>query len=209
MGKLRSGILGPVSGKVSGVVGATWKGTPYIRGYAVPSPSDTEAQQAQRSDFAVAVSAAKPFVGPVFNQYSDRFISKRSGFNKFVSDNIKKVDESDEIPLPTVTQGPLYQGAGLVGTYVSGTGTLNITWDSAKGVDGSDTDVAVSWMRNKATNEVAFAALETRVDAASSVTDSAFVGKDLEDIEAGLFFAKMSGALVIKISSSLVEVATD
>jgi hypothetical protein len=209
MGKLRSGILGPVSGKVSGVVGASWKGISYLRGYAVPSPSDTELQQAQRSDFAVAVSAAKPFIGPVFNQYSDRFISRRSGYNKFVSDNIKKVDESDEIPLPVVTQGPLYPGAGLNGTYVTGTGTLNITWDAALGVDGADTDVAISWMRNKATNEVAFAALETRVDAASSVTSSAFIGKDLADIEAGLFFAKMNGALVAKISNSLVCEATD
>jgi hypothetical protein len=209
MGKLRSGILGPVSGKVSGVVGASWKGISYLRGYAVPSPSDTELQQAQRSDFAVAVSAAKAFIGPVFNQYSDRFISRRSGYNKFVADNIKKVDESDEIPLPIVTNGPLYPGSELVATYVTGTGTLNMEWDASLGVDGADTDVAISWMRDKSTNAVAFATPVTRVDAASTVTSAAFAGLTLADVEGGLFFAKKSGALVVKISNSLVVAAVD
>ncbi|WP_316818979.1 DUF6266 family protein [Pedobacter nyackensis] len=31
MAKIRKGILGPVSGKIGPVVGATWKGIPYIR----------------------------------------------------------------------------------------------------------------------------------------------------------------------------------
>jgi hypothetical protein len=204
MGKLRSGILGPVSGKVSGVVGATWKGVPYLRGYAVPSPSNTDAQDAQRTDFKIAVRAAKPFVGPVFNQYSDRFISKRSGFNKFVSDNIKSVVGGLALPLPIVTQGPLYQGSELVGTYTTGTGQVVVEWNTEKGVDGADTDVAVSWMRNGAIDAVVFGALKTRVDGTCTIIDASFAGKDLEDLECGVFFAKMNDALVVKISSSLV-----
>ena len=31
MGKILSGVLGNVSGKIAGVVGASWKGTGYLR----------------------------------------------------------------------------------------------------------------------------------------------------------------------------------
>src|SRR5690349_3082317 len=31
MAKIRQGIFGPISGKIGPIVGATWKGIPYIR----------------------------------------------------------------------------------------------------------------------------------------------------------------------------------
>jgi hypothetical protein len=49
MARITSGILGPVSGKVGAVVGASWRGIDYIRG--LPEPSNkpaTSLQLAQR-----------------------------------------------------------------------------------------------------------------------------------------------------------------
>lgn len=54
MGRIKKGILGGFSGKVSYVVGASWKGVDYMRGLPAPSikPS-TDKQLAQRNKMAL------------------------------------------------------------------------------------------------------------------------------------------------------------
>jgi len=50
MGKIKNGILGPVSGKVGAVVGASWKGIDYLRGLPkLQSKPRTDLQRAQNS----------------------------------------------------------------------------------------------------------------------------------------------------------------
>ncbi|WP_316812699.1 DUF6266 family protein [Pedobacter heparinus] len=50
MAKYKQGILGPFSGKIGNVVGASWKGISYFRSLAEPSNKPaTEAQLAQRN----------------------------------------------------------------------------------------------------------------------------------------------------------------
>jgi hypothetical protein len=62
MGKLKKGILGPVTGKVGSVVGGTWKGESYIR--SLPSKSNkaaTKAQLEQRQKFKLATELCSKF----------------------------------------------------------------------------------------------------------------------------------------------------
>lgn len=62
MGKLSSGIFGPISGKVGGIVGATWKNIFYVR--AMPEKSKkpaTEAQIACRGKFKCLHDLLVPF----------------------------------------------------------------------------------------------------------------------------------------------------
>jgi hypothetical protein len=203
MAKLLSGILGPVRGKVAGVVGGSWKGKNYIRSYAKPTPTNTTAQSNQRTDFAVAVSAAKPFVTAVFNPYYDKFLSGLSGYNKFIKENIGDVVSHATLALPKVTSGPLYAGTFTSATFDTSTGTTVLVWTTEHGVDGADDDVVVGYARHKGTNEVAYAALAERVDAGIGVPNAAWAGESYEDIEGGLFMVKMNDTLVQKISTNL------
>jgi len=206
MGKLNSGILGPVSGKVAGVVGSRWKGQAYIRAYVVPGASNTTLQTDQRGRFSYVVEAGKPFVGRVFNPYYDKFLSKVSGFNRFVSNNIPKAPAYTPITNFQITDGPLYPGSALTASYVTATGIVSVTWNAGLGVDGANTDIAICSVRNTATNEVTFMTDGERVDAAGTIAIAAGLGDPFLDVS--LFFVKMSGTLVSKISRNLSVTAT-
>lgn len=204
MGKILSGVLGNVSGKIAGVVGASWKGTGYLRAYAKPGNPNTGPQQVQRTAMRIAVAAAKPFVAPVFNAYYDRFVKGMSGFNRFVKSNIKSITVGGLIELPIVTSGPLQVAQVTVATYNPTTGVVIITWDGSHGVDGLDTDPIISWARIPSTSIVQFAAgALTRNILGSALTIQA--GLTAADVEVGAFavqFKPNSPTIVAKISNS-------
>ncbi len=203
MGKILSGILGPISGRIGGVVGARWKSVPYLRSYVVPGASRTDLQSDQRDRFGYMVAAAKPFVGIVFNAFYDKFLSRESGFNRCIKTNIPTTPNMPPVALLMVTDGPLYPGSGFVSNYATTTGVCNIVWGTENGVDGSAGDVAIAWIRNKATNLVKFAGALVRGDGSTSITGLPTGGVNT-DYEGGVFFAKMKDTLVLKISRNLV-----
>jgi len=122
MAKLRAGILGQVSGKVSGVVGGTWKDKNYVREYVIPANPNTAGQQLQRGKFGRAVDFCKPLVGPVFNVYTDKFQAKMSGFNFFIKSNIAEFTDPPVYANVKVTEGKLFYARI---TSVSGDVALN------------------------------------------------------------------------------------
>lgn len=201
MAKLNSGIMGAVSGKVGGVVGARWKGQAYIRAHVVPGLSHTDLQVAQRARFAYVVAAGKYYVGRIFNPYYDKFLSKVSGFNRFISENIPKAPAYTEITNFTVTRGPLHPGSTPAATYDDGTGVVAFSCTTENGIDGSAADVKIAWARNRVNNITWFGADATRADIGISI--SCYAGLTATDFDVGCFFAKMNGSLVVKISTNL------
>jgi hypothetical protein len=206
MAKIPSGVLGPLSGKVSGVVGGSWRGVPYIRGYAKPGYSNTTAQELQRNKMAYIVAAGKPFVGRVFNPYYDKFLSKRSGFNQFISSNIQGAGVLADVTSVIVTDGPLYPGSGIAGRIPAGN-VFTITWGVETGVDGAISDVAIAWVRDPISNLVEFSANGTREGGTGGLTVTNATLAALDNVEIGVFFAKMNTAadVVIKISRNLTS----
>ncbi|MBR4008503.1 DUF6266 family protein [Fibrobacter sp.] len=95
MAKIKAGILSKVSGKVAGVVGATWKGQNYLRELVKPSNPNTALQQAQRGLMSAVVKCARNYSGDVFKPYLDKFLKNMSGYNWFVKENIKKFNGTD------------------------------------------------------------------------------------------------------------------
>lgn len=95
MAKIKAGILSKVSGKVAGVVGATWKGQNYLRELVKPSNPNTPLQQAQRGKMAAVVRCARSFSGDVFKPYLDKFLKNMSGYNWFCKENIAKFSGAD------------------------------------------------------------------------------------------------------------------
>jgi hypothetical protein len=201
MAKALSGIMGPVSGKIGGIVGSRWKAIPYFRAHVKPGASNTDLQVAQRARFAYVVQAGKYFVGRIFNPYYDKFLPNVSGFNRFCSNNIPKSPEYTPITAFQVTDGPLYPGSNLHVHYTTGSGVVVATWGAEVGVDGASDDVAIAWVRHRPTNIVDFSANALR--GTGTVTFAASTGNTPSDYDCGLFFVKMSGAIVAKISRNL------
>jgi hypothetical protein len=139
MGKLNVGILGPLSGKVAGVVGSQWKDKHVLRAYAIPSNPDTTPQQIQRTKFRVGVKFLKMLVGQVFKVYVDKFQKSMSGFNYAISQNIAYCLSPITYSSIRIVWGNLW---GIVPTLASyDAGTLSISWDKTLvGNNGSQTD---------------------------------------------------------------------
>lgn len=138
MGKILSGILSKVSGKVAGVVGASWKDVAYLRAYVKPANPNTAAQQVQRTKFSDCVDFAKPMVGQVFNAYTDRFQKSMSGFNFFIKRNIDIFDGTPDYTLIKVTEGPLSNVIVSAADYAGA--NIDVFWDFNYGNNGLATD---------------------------------------------------------------------
>lgn len=140
MGKILNGILGGVSGKVAGVVGARWKDKHYLRSYAVPANPQSDLQIVQRDLFKYCVAFAKVLVGPVFNAFTDRLISSMSGFNYFIKSNITLFTAVPTLSSVKITEGKLYMGTIDSAEYDTGANTVLVHFDDALGNNGALTD---------------------------------------------------------------------
>ena len=95
MARLDQGLLGGYSGKLGTTVGATWKGINVVRTYQpnVANPK-TQAQTDQRQLFRDVTQFASFFLGNLVKPFWDRQAKQMSGFNAFVSANVKSMKET-------------------------------------------------------------------------------------------------------------------
>lgn len=201
MARLRSGILGNVRGKVSGVVGGQWKDINYIREYVKPANPNTVSQQAQRGKMIDCVAFCKPLVGPVFNAYTDKFQKSMSGFNRFIKDNVAEFDDDVDYSALTITSGTLFSNPITAAGYNNGTGACVITWDEDLGNNGALTDKVFGIVYDTDTGLWAFATEEeTRDDEMMTVT--CLTGLTATNLEVWIWCARKNGAIVELISSA-------
>ena len=171
MAKLTGGILGTATGKVSGVVAATWKDKNYVRQYVIPGNPNTAAQQVQRALMAACVDFAKLLVGQVFNAYTDGFQRSMSGFNYFVHRNIHHFTPVIEWGSIKVCEGKLYKPP-LTGLVVD-SGTHVATWSflTALGNNGLDTDKIFAVLFDSTDGFIYFPAAEVTRDTGTITCD--------------------------------------
>jgi hypothetical protein len=199
MGVLTSGILGPVSGKVSGVVGARWKDRAYIRQYAKPANPNTALQQVQRTKFADCVAFAKPLVGPVFNAYTDYVEKSMSGFNRFVKSNIAVFDGSPDYSALKVTEGKLHFDSAASGA-TSGS-DIDFMFGTGLGNNGLATDKVYAIAYNTVTGIFYFPTAEV-ARSAEVITFTGLAAQKL-NIIGWLWAARYSGSQVSMVSASV------
>lgn len=85
MGKIKNGLLGPVSGKVGNVVGSSWKGVDYLRMLpASVSNPRTPAQLRQRAGFLLVVRFLRPLLDLIKVGYST-YARRMSAYNAATS----------------------------------------------------------------------------------------------------------------------------
>jgi len=208
MAKQTSGILGKVTGKVGGVIGAAWKSTPYFRAYAKPANPKTPAQMLQRGKMGFVVGIAKMIKATIITPYWNPFQKRMSGYNRFIQKNIKLVADVPAILAIEMSEGDLELGAGLVDAFYSSvTGDVDVEWNPATMGNGEDDDIAVVVVIDKLNNVAFVNALETRVDASTSLP----IGTDrvLANLHAWVLFSRGTGtSLMVSPSSYSVIEAT-
>jgi len=98
MAKIAQGILGPVSGKVGNVVGGTWKGVDYVRGYIIPANPKSTAQTATREKFAEIVRLTKSCLASIMRSYYSGIISGQptTAYARNIQWNMNKMSAKDD-----------------------------------------------------------------------------------------------------------------
>lgn len=134
MARLPQGILGGVVGSVGNLVGTSWKGIPIIKTkpLSVANPK-TAKQIAQRTKMSNIVAFSQPILSTIIKPLNDRFAQRQSGYNLFVSRNIKLF--VDEFPSPAneleISRGKLGSTSNLVAESENGSNELSVAWGSA------------------------------------------------------------------------------
>ena len=202
MAKIRSGILGNIRGKVSGVVGGQWKDINYLREYVKPANPNTTHQQTQRTKMSDELAFCKPLVGPIFNAYTDKFQKSMSGFNRFIKSNIAEFDGSPDYSLIVLSEGSLFPISTFAATYNAGDGEMVATWVKDLGNNGAITDATYTVAYDSSTGLWYYGATEiTRNTETSSITLP--TGLTPANINAYILAARKSGDIVTLISDSV------
>ena len=138
MGTYNKGILGPFSGKIGTVVGATWRGKFVMR--SLPTKTDrtpTEDQQLQRDKFTVVSEFLTP-IGSVITRYYGRsggFTTRRNqAMSYHMKEAVEYVDPNFEILYNKVqiAKGDLL-GVQNPAVNALGGGTIEYSWDDNSG----------------------------------------------------------------------------
>jgi hypothetical protein len=178
MGVIQQGILGAVSGRIGPVVGGSWKGIAYLRGYqgTVAQPN-TAAQVAQKTRMRAIVEISQLFLAQIIKPLNDRFAVHMSGYNLFVSRNIEFISGTGVPTFASLifSQGTLTGFDTLAASSTNGDPDVDLTWvdNSGTGTAQATDEVYVAIMNatNQAYGQSGGSA--TRSDAAVTVTMSA------------------------------------
>jgi hypothetical protein len=175
MGTYNKGILGPFSGKVGTVVGASWRGKEVMRSLPkVVSRTPTEAQALQRLKFTVVTDFLTPFY-PVLRKFYGSNSGTLTRVNHATSYHMKNatvyVDPIFEMDYSRVvfTKGDLPDLEALSVTALSNE-QLKLEWmDNSGQGEAKPTDVIIITVY-EATNQLSFYSINAGVRSASSVT---------------------------------------
>ena len=159
MGRLVSGINGPIIGKVGTVIGSTWKGKPYLKG--VNSTRRTAKrgvyEKAYQSDFSILHYWLKPVLGFVregFNGYSNE-VHAFNAAKSLALKNAFRGERGNRVLDPTLVQlswGDLTLPESI---SVEKTGDLELTfnWDTSvniqNGTNASDQAMLLAYNDQK------------------------------------------------------------
>jgi len=145
MGKIKSGILGGVKGKIGNVVGSSWKGIDYLKTLpASYSDAKTETQVNNRSKFLTVVRFLQPLTEVLRVGYKSLAV-KKSAFNAATSYHYKNAimgeypDVSMDYSKVMMSKGNL-RGADNALASSSAATKLNLSWTDNTGLSSANAD---------------------------------------------------------------------
>ena len=140
------GILGPMFGQIGKIlVGFKWKDKKVLRSYVIPANPQSSAQTAQREIFYFCQQIATVLTESICKPFWNYLSSAMSGFNKFISINVKRVSDWVDFANIVVTSGSYESLASFVSAeYTTGTGALVLTWTDTISSVGNANDQVVA-----------------------------------------------------------------
>jgi hypothetical protein len=161
MGKIKKGILGGFSGKIGNVVGASWKGIPYMRSLPqkVKNPR-TEPQVSQRTKFTLALNYLRPVNGLLRTGWK-LYATRQSPINAAMSYTLANAitgtypDYAIDPAKVLISRGSLTPAANAKATAEND--AVTIEWDDNSGSStAKQTDRALLAVVNPAKSEAVF-----------------------------------------------------
>lgn len=146
MAVIKQGILGGFQNSIGSVVGSSWKGINVMKSKPVSvSNPRTAGQVLQRTKMQNSVIFAQAILSTVIKPLWDRFSSRMSGYNDFISTNIALFED----PVPSVPSSLVISKGKMASTSISfaesgeGMYIVDVSWgnDSGQGLKLA-TDVA-------------------------------------------------------------------
>lgn len=171
MAKLKSGILGGISGTVGNVVGGRWRGIDYIRSKpaSVKNPN-TEAQQQQRMRFKLVIQLLRKISSLVKIGFQNGS-NNQTAMNRGMSLNVKEAITGTYPDLEINWEKFIYSQGDLApgndaSADLSVAGTATVTWQNSQGAsNSSDTDGVIVLLCNTDRDDVFYSMFgATRVD---------------------------------------------
>lgn len=142
---IKRGILGGFANKIGNVVGSSWKGIATMRSLplSVANPR-TALQLTQRSKFSIATKLGSDTLVNIVKQLWDRFAQQESGFNAFVSVNVRIIGGlfSSYMDDLVFSRGTIAPSNILSAVVDASAATLAMTWDTTPVGDFLDSDRA-------------------------------------------------------------------
>ena len=207
MAKQTGGILGPVRGKVSNVVGARWKETPYFKAYVIPANPRTEAQMNQRAKMTACVWTAKALLGSVINPYWDPFSKTMAGYNRFCQVNLKLVGYPVDYLKMLVCEGKLEPTPEISeADYTPGTGIIAVSFIGDTMGNGLPTDLLLACVIDTV-KEVAFFNIGAVTRLANYAQIDVGIGRTATNLKAYIGFYRGAGTTLMVSPSKSKQVA--
>lgn len=148
MAVIKQGILGAFSGKVGSVVGSSWKGIAIMKALPASVANPRTAKQViQRGKMSSAVKFAKAVLPEVIKPLNDRFVSRMSGYNYFIQQNIQCFEGGELTKPEDLRISPSMNKAQLIDAIAAGSKVhkRKATFTSDAG-DGFALDTDVCYM---------------------------------------------------------------
>jgi len=201
--KLPGGIFAKASGRLGGLVFATWKGIQYARTWVIPANPRTAPQLAQRALFSNLVFVAKAILGSVIQTFWDPFIKDNSGWAVWMGQNLTAMHPTFDPTLMIVSSGVLEATPPTGCTYAGP--NVTFTWSSAVLGNGLATDNAICVVYDFA-NHVAF--VNSAVDrSVGTAAVNCGAGRNNMFMAGYLFFADSATAPTKKSASIYTAVS--
>lgn len=155
MARLRQGILGPVSGSVGTIVGASWKDIDYIRskssgsrGEPTPAQLDNQLKFSLLMDF---ISTMTELLNQTFSRYAINMSESNAAFAYNYHNAISGTSPNYTIDYANalVSRGDLANAAGVAASVTNK--TIHFTWTDNSGLGlaaATDKAVLVAYCRN-------------------------------------------------------------
>lgn len=168
---------GSLTGRLAGMVGATWKGIDYVRKMVIPANPNTAAQQGTRLVFSKLVTMGRRINSTILKDNIIPKPKKMSPFNKFISNNQPLIDTGVwTIEDSIIAKGSLYFPSTFGGSASVANGHVGLTWNTQDKGESQGTDKVLAICYDENTDEYAFDDATTRTDGQDDVTMDFDVG---------------------------------